>query len=81
MVTSAQRQGMTEEAFQSGLNAIKISMDRMTYLAQKAKFKERREPLYWIAMQNGVEVGRNNSIALLRHIWKAEKKTIFKAVR
>jgi hypothetical protein len=41
---------------------------------------QRREPLYWIAIQNGVEVGRNNSIALLRHIWKGQKVT-FKAIR
>jgi hypothetical protein len=53
-------------------------MDRMTYLSLKQK--ERREPLYWIAVQNGIEVGRNNSIALLRHIWKGHKVT-FHAIR
>lgn len=41
---------------------------------------QRREPKYWIAEQQGKEVGRNNSIALLRHIWKGQN-VIFKAKR
>lgn len=36
---------------------------------------------YWQAVQNGVVIDENNSVALLRFKWKNYPQTIFKAVR
>lgn len=48
-------------------------------IAHKLKHP-RREIKYWIAIQNGNQVGANNSIAILRHMFPGHG-VIFKAIR
>jgi len=48
-------------------------------IAHKMKHP-RREIQYWIAIQNGSQVGANNSIGILRHQFPGNGVT-FKAIR
>ena len=55
------------------------ALNETELLAHKLKHP-RREIKYWIAIQNGNQVGANNSIAILRHMFPGHGVT-FRAIR